>query len=723
MRINRATILQIVAAVLLVACQEKEPQTKPEPGVEEQSPLCFKASLDDTRTVLAGKNTLHWTADDAIALFAGEGKAAAKYTNELVSNSPEASFKGSGAVKDGELYRAASPFGAVQEFSGSTVKMLLKSSQVATTDSFDPECGLLYAQSGTTELHFKHAVAYVQFSVSDKSPALKSVSLESLSGSALSGSFSIDCGSGAIHPSEGQSSARVSLSSGGSFAKGRYCIAVLPGTYQDGLEFSFVTSDSEKISRTLTGPLQLEKGTLMDIGEVLLPTTEYEKVKLMYFNVRTANSQSDIDSGHGWDTRKSACGAMLGEQMPDVVGLNEATSQQWSDLLASLPGYKIVESISDNSDNNHIIYNSARVEPVAGNGGKFWLGPTPESENLGWSGYSSRARTCIYTQFKMKDSAETFWFFLTHPSSEDGYDVYKGLELIASKIGTIVPAGEVAVLGGDLNCREKSGSLLALRTSMACAGETAPDAYTVPTYNNWGASSAILDHIFVRGKLNLLSYKTIDSAYEGVTYISDHYPVVAELKINTPSEWPVPVPVQYSDVFESCLSFGNATLDGTVSEQKVVIAGNEYPSLKLGTAEKTGTLSFNPPVMGDFDLSFFAFSWGKACSKVSVTVSSGGSIDGKTSVSFSPRPNFDCSSHTSVIDPYASDKYVFHVKGATARTTLSISVSKPDSAPDGLTPECRSLVFGVNIAGGSEKPADDKTSIDPLTPRNDWIYE
>ena len=49
------------------------------------------------------------------------------------------------------------------------------------------------------------------------------------------------------------------------------------------------------------------------------------------------------------------------------------------------------------------------------------------------------------------------------------------------------------------------------------------------TYNNWGKSSQVVDHIFCSDFIPE-EYRTIRQRYASVPYISDHYPVYAILE-------------------------------------------------------------------------------------------------------------------------------------------------------------------------------------------------
>jgi len=681
------------------------------------TPDCFTAAAPSVKTVLNGTTSIWWTPSDRLALFAGAGSEPAVYSTSITENAAKADFYGTGAIKVSDRYFAVSPEEAVTSFGATSAVVELKKEQKAVTGSFDAASSLMVAGSPTTDLHFSHIAAYLQFEISDKSPEIREICVRSVSGSALSGKLEVLYSNQSTNLTDGNDV--VCLKADKFIGPGKYCVALLPGTYQNGLEFTFTTSDSEKIVRTLAGPLSLEKGDLMYMGEVILPTTEYQNLKAMYFNIRTSYSQTDIDKGRGWEVRKTGVYAMMREQLPDIAGLSEVRDNQRIDLCAELTEYSMLTTAKDDTDGNYIFYNPQKLEPVTGTAGKFWLSPTPDTpESTGWSGASERPRTCIYSKFKLKGSEVTFWFFLTHTASEDTYDCYKGLELVKDRIASIVPSSEAVLIGGDLNCKPYSGPLTVLKYTLSELRTNSLETDEKPTYNNWGNNFSILDHILARGCLSLRKFQTIDKEYCGIQYISDHFPLVAEVRLGT-AGLVIPDPEVLGDVYTSNIDFKSCTTSGTVGEQTCIIDGNEYSCLKIGTAEKTGSISFRTPVVGDFELSLFGYSWGGANSQIKVSVA-GGQVNGKNIETIVPRPNSDCSSRISVFNPLATDKYTYKITGAISTTVITISAAQPSSVEQGKDAEFRSIVFGVNYKGGSPRPAEEGTGTSPLIPRDDW---
>ena len=97
--------------------------------------------------------------------------------------------------------------------------------------------------------------------------------------------------------------------------------------------------------------------------------------------------------------------------------------------------------------------------------------------------------------------------------------------------GVIGPACKEALFFlGDFNARPDSPELDRLvNYPMGYARlDAAKSSFrTTDTDNGYGKGGGIIDHIFFCGPLKCLSY-SVDKRDYGITYISDHYPVLSE---------------------------------------------------------------------------------------------------------------------------------------------------------------------------------------------------
>lgn len=448
-------------------------------------------------------------------------------------------------------------------------------------------------------------------------------------------------------------------------------------------------------------------------------------LRLMYFNIRTSWSSEDVGIGCDWPRRKAGCWAMLGEYTPDVVGFNEMKPDQLSDMKNEMKAYTCFEGAVDDSDGNYIFYRADVVEPVAGACGKFWLSPTPDEQSYPWTGDDPRYRTCIYTRFRHIGSGNEFWFFLVHPSSGASYDVMKECELIKNRMNATVTDDTPVFIGGDMNCRENGPGMIFLKSYMAMVRDIAPVTDRKGTYNDWGVRANMIDHILMKGKVSVSKFETVDKKYEcEAPFISDHYPVYAEVTVGTDKAVEVPaqqillpgetnVPASGGVMSGSFSTMPSAMMD-TPSSYK------EGTAMKLGTTSNSGSFTFLPPSTGDVTLSFSAFSWNKAQAVLEISVTGGGTIDGKTSVKILPRGGI--SGSYVCIGVLPEDLYRFELKGVTESTMVSMKTgmaTESEIKEQGATPKCSVAILGLNVSGGTPRSGS-STLPAPLNPRDDY---
>ena len=107
----------------------------------------------------------------------------------------------------------------------------------------------------------------------------------------------------------------------------------------------------------------------------------------------------------------------------------------------------------------------------------------------------------------------------------------KGLDLIVSKIAAMNPDNLPMVLTGDFNVQPDNPALTRLNTIMSDARRTAAKTDYRATYNGWGRFASVIDYIYYRGFSSCPEYETIVKQYANVQYISDHYPIVADVEV------------------------------------------------------------------------------------------------------------------------------------------------------------------------------------------------
>ncbi len=271
------------------------------------------------------------------------------------------------------------------------------------------------------------------------------------------------------------------------------------------------------------------------------PTSKYKKhagegeIKIMSFNIRT--SGMDKDTPNHWDNRKDAVLALIKDHMPDIMGVQEATfTNQWlwlKDELksAGYDGYGLNRQTGKESGSGEcpgILYNTNVIKKIEA--GTFWLSETPDKPSTGWdAGYY---RTATWGLFEHIATGQRFFMVNTHLDHESTTAQVEGMKLIEQKL-LEYEWDYPLYLTGDFNVISTDKALDGVRKFMRNARTYATVRDTNPTVNGFGNSSSRkqIDHIYYSDYLKVPEYYTIMDAYNGVTYVSDHYPIYAIIKL------------------------------------------------------------------------------------------------------------------------------------------------------------------------------------------------
>lgn len=293
------------------------------------------------------------------------------------------------------------------------------------------------------------------------------------------------------------------------------------------------------------GPETEEPGTP---DEPTDPDATQMTVKAMSFNIRYANyNNPELDGDNRWDYRKLAFGPMIDEQQPTVIGVQEARPIQLTYLETAWPDYKWlgVGRRNDNSANDEFVpvfYRSSEVEPASGgrlnvDWGYFWLSDTPSIPGSAYEG-SAQPRMATWVILRHKETGARFFFINTH-IDVDGTDEQvpvKQVIVLKEQIDRLNVDNLPLILTGDFNKTLYAqpyifGPLEEMTNVRDYLSriDNGRNSDNSPTYQGFGSSSGlIVDHIFCSVFIPE-KYAVIKKEYEGVKYISDHYPILGTL--------------------------------------------------------------------------------------------------------------------------------------------------------------------------------------------------
>lgn len=257
------------------------------------------------------------------------------------------------------------------------------------------------------------------------------------------------------------------------------------------------------------------------------PAPKKFNIKVMSFNIKYPDPQ-ETGEKH-WDNRKDAIVTMLKTKKADIVGFQECYISQRNYLLSQLPNYDAYGLVRNNGketgsgETMSIIWNKDKLEKVEC--GTFWLSETPDTPSKGWG--AGNYRDCTWILFKEKASGRMFYHFNTHLDHAVAKAQTEGAKLIRSRMNTINKDGLPMILTGDMNVAQDSPVCASFQ--MDNVRKSTEDTDGDVTCHGYGSKTQVIDHIFSHG-FTAWYFQTVKGPWNGLTYISDHNPVMAELE-------------------------------------------------------------------------------------------------------------------------------------------------------------------------------------------------
>ncbi|HPR58770.1 MAG TPA: endonuclease/exonuclease/phosphatase family protein [Bacteroidales bacterium] len=254
-------------------------------------------------------------------------------------------------------------------------------------------------------------------------------------------------------------------------------------------------------------------------------------LSVMSFNIRL---NTPADSINQWDFRKKELVEMLQYYQPDFIGFQEVLYDQLRFLDTELKNYSFVGSGRKDGKNKGeftpVFYDNLKYEVLQNE--TFWLSENGDTASVGWD--AALERICTFGIFREKLSGDTIFVFNTHFDHIGKTARLMSAKLILKKLTEITDAHSSVILTGDFNCNENSDPINELKKVMKDAGEISEKGIYGPvgTFNGFNLVKLVVDRIdfiFVRN-FRVLRYRHIDDRKADNLFISDHYPVITDLK-------------------------------------------------------------------------------------------------------------------------------------------------------------------------------------------------
>ena len=260
------------------------------------------------------------------------------------------------------------------------------------------------------------------------------------------------------------------------------------------------------------------------INRAAVDLIDAESLRLMSFNVRFDNPSDEPN----WGQRLNPILNMLAATSPDIIGTQEALDHQVDDLATGLPGYAWIgvgrDDGVDAGEYAAIFYRSDTFAVV--DSGTFWLSDTPGTPSVGWD--AALERIVTWAEFSRIGSDETFFVLNTHFDHEGQTARVNSATQIQQWIEANTDDKPTFVLG-DLNVLPNDPVMGDLLSDLGDSRTRAIQTDNVGSFNAFLDPTGIwsIDYIlFSEGTPS--RFETIDDNY-GVSYISDHFPIIADI--------------------------------------------------------------------------------------------------------------------------------------------------------------------------------------------------
>lgn len=253
-----------LAALVFSSCVKESVTDVVADGLET---ITFEASASpESKTTLVDGRKVYWCSGDQISV-AG---AAAAFANSLAEGETAAKTAFTGEVAAADVYYAAYPYSAVDKWDGAVVTLKAPMRQTAGVGTFADGQNLAVASTTSQEKAFTFQNVLGYAAVTINAAEVKSVYVTANGGEPLYGQVTVDCSAAvpAIGEAVSNGSHTVTLTADETFAPGTYYIALLPGTYSEGLTFDFVSADGKIATKSLDGPIELKAGCINTVGTV-----------------------------------------------------------------------------------------------------------------------------------------------------------------------------------------------------------------------------------------------------------------------------------------------------------------------------------------------------------------------------------------------------------------------------------------------------------------------
>lgn len=266
------------------------------------------------------------------------------------------------------------------------------------------------------------------------------------------------------------------------------------------------------------------------------PMLQEDSLNILSFNIRYNNPNDGKDA---WPHRKQHVSALIEFHQADVVGVQEALSDQLEDLNSQLPQYAWFGVGRDDGKQagefTAIFYRKDKVSLQKQ--GTFWCSPTPDIPSIGWDADLNRTVTWGYFR---RNNGKGFYVFNTHLDHLGKTARAECAQLIRRRVDQITQS-EPTIITGDFNTRpteqpykymtdNEPYNKVIYDASKVTKLPAYGSKFTSTQFNIAAVESAPIDYIFTSEAVKVARFGVLSDSFNG-RLPSDHYPLLVEINL------------------------------------------------------------------------------------------------------------------------------------------------------------------------------------------------
>lgn len=250
----------IILAAVLAACTQEQPEQQPvSPFMTNQ----FGAAVSANTKVTIGEDwSLSWEKGDAVNV--NDGTLTTEFRAVSAGKSTVLEADGFEVDRDGRYY-AVWPASPGNVFDNGKVTLSVPSAQIAVPGEY-PGCAAVSATSGDVQnFMFMNVCSLVSFEITG--PDVVSVILFGGNDEYISGEVKVDCSDASYSVISGSKTVKLYNTDGNAIPRGRYYIAILPGSYPKGMSLSVYKSDGTRV-RSNYGAFDIARSKYVNLEQL-----------------------------------------------------------------------------------------------------------------------------------------------------------------------------------------------------------------------------------------------------------------------------------------------------------------------------------------------------------------------------------------------------------------------------------------------------------------------